>query len=90
MELQEAGLLHRYHIAQVLRKLDPRPTDEWIAEQVDRGATRTRSPACLSSVLVVSADPVGEFMKPIVERRRLADSLGNDLLGQLVRVTWSA
>jgi hypothetical protein len=45
MELREAVLAYRAEIAEILGKLDPCPTDEWIAQKVDevlpleRGAT---------------------------------------------------
>jgi hypothetical protein len=36
MELQEAVVLYRAQIAELFRKLDPPPTEEWIAQKVDR------------------------------------------------------
>ncbi|HEY0417379.1 MAG TPA: hypothetical protein VGC78_13430 [Gaiellaceae bacterium] len=35
MELQEAVLAYRAQIAELFGKVDPRPTDEWIAKRVD-------------------------------------------------------
>jgi hypothetical protein len=35
MELQAAVLAYRAHIADFFEKVDPRPTDEWIAKKVD-------------------------------------------------------
>jgi hypothetical protein len=36
MELQEAIHAYRAQIADFFGKLDPRPTDEWIASKVDQ------------------------------------------------------
>jgi hypothetical protein len=36
MELQEAVLAYRAHVADFFSKADPRPTDDWIAKKVDQ------------------------------------------------------